>query len=315
MPAEALPKRPTRIIARPAAPSSNDAAMPSRRRRRLGAGATARSAAIGGTRVERMAGTSEASRVTTIPTSSETITVRDSITRPVVGRSISNASSRALSSIATRKPPPIPTSAPIRPIASASITTSARIWRREAPSVRSIPNSETRWATVIEKVLKIRNEPTRIAMKAKTSRKICRKLRFSRISSEPRSALSCAVSTLTPAGISARDPPFQGVRRDSLGRRDRDLVEAADLVGQPLRHRQRHLGDAGAAEGGAAEPREADQAEGAGAALADQLDLFSQLHAGRFGGRPVERGFVRPARPVPFDVGERLERGRAASRR
>ena len=64
-----------------------------------------------------------------------------------------------------------------------------------------MPNSVTRWATVIEKVLKIRKEPTRIAMKAKTSRKICRKLRFSRISSEPRSAFSLAVSTLTPAGI------------------------------------------------------------------------------------------------------------------
>ena len=65
-----------------------------------------------------------------------------------------------------------------------------------------MPNSLTRWATVIEKVLKIRKEPTRIAMKAKTSRKICRKLRLSRISSELRSAFSSAVSTLTPGGTS-----------------------------------------------------------------------------------------------------------------
>ncbi len=89
------------------------------------------------------------------------------------------------------KPKAIPTSAPNSPIASASLSTEERIWRREAPSVRSIPNSLTRWATVIEKVLKIRKEPTKTAMKPKTSRKVCRKLRLSRISSEPRSALSC----------------------------------------------------------------------------------------------------------------------------
>ena len=79
--------------------------------------------------------------------------------------------------------------------------TVVRIWRREAPSVRSIPNSATRWATVIEKVLKIRKEPTKTAMKPKTSRKVCRKLRLSRISSELRSALSLPVSTRTPDGI------------------------------------------------------------------------------------------------------------------
>ena len=38
--------------------------------------------------------------------------------------------------------------------------------------MRSIPNSLTRWATVIEKVLKIRKEPTKTAMKPKTSRKV-----------------------------------------------------------------------------------------------------------------------------------------------
>ena len=93
--------------------------------------------------------------------------------------------------------------APTSPIATASIRTELRIWRREAPIVRSIPNSLTRWATVIENVLKIRKEPMKTAMKPKTSRKVCRKPRLSRISSEPRSAFSCAVSTRTPAGISA----------------------------------------------------------------------------------------------------------------
>ena len=110
-----------------------------------------------------------------------------------------------------RKPAAIPISAPISPIASASISTELRIWRREAPSVRSIPNSLTRWATVIEKVLKIRKEPTKTAMKPKTSRKVVRKLRLSRISSEPRSAFSLAVSTRTPPGISAAIRRFSAV--------------------------------------------------------------------------------------------------------
>ena len=129
-------------------------------------------AAIGGTRVERTAGTRDEARVTTTPTSRETITVLASRTRPVVGRSIPNATNSDLSMSATRKPPAIPTSAPTSPIATASTTTVERIWRREAPSVLSIPNSVTRWATVIEKVLKIRKAPTKSAMKAKTSRKV-----------------------------------------------------------------------------------------------------------------------------------------------
>ncbi len=173
------------------------------RRRRLGAGLKACIAAIGGTLVERSAGTREATKVTTTPTIRATITVRVSSARPVVGRSTPNASSRAFSASAATKPPKMPTIAPTRPIATASTRTEARIWRREAPIVRSIPNSLTRWATVIENVLKIRKEPMNTAMKPKTSRKVCRKPRLSRISSDPRSAFSCAVSTRTPAGISA----------------------------------------------------------------------------------------------------------------
>ena len=81
----------------------------------VGVGAKARRAAIGGTRVERSAGISEETKVTTTPTISETMTVRDSITRPVVGRSIPIASKRALSRSAMRKPPTIPMIAPTQP--------------------------------------------------------------------------------------------------------------------------------------------------------------------------------------------------------
>ena len=41
---------------------------------------------------------------------------------------------------------------------------------REAPSVRSVANSRVRWATVIDRVLKITNAPTSSAMPPKPSR-------------------------------------------------------------------------------------------------------------------------------------------------
>ena len=110
----------------------------------------------------------------------------------------------------------MPAIAPSRPIAAASITTEARIWRREAPSVRSSPNSATRWATVIEKVLKIRKAPTKTATKPKTSRMVCRKPRLSWIFSELRSAFSLAVSTLIEAGISRSIRRFSRVAETPL---------------------------------------------------------------------------------------------------
>jgi hypothetical protein len=95
----------------------------------------------------------------------------------------------------------MPTIAPMTPIAIASDRTVMRICGREAPRVRSMPNSETRWETVIENVLKIRKAPTKTATKPNTSRIVCRKPRLSRISSELRSAFSFAVSTRADAGI------------------------------------------------------------------------------------------------------------------
>ena len=57
------------------------------------------------------------------------------------------------------------------PMTSDSRITEPRICRREAPIVRSVANSRVRWATVIEKVLKMTNAPTKSAMAPKTSRK------------------------------------------------------------------------------------------------------------------------------------------------
>ncbi len=69
---------------------------------------------------------------------------------------------------------PIPATSPmidaVTPTASASPSTLRSTWRRIAPSVRSIANSRMRWATVIEKVLKMTNAPTSTAAPANASR-------------------------------------------------------------------------------------------------------------------------------------------------
>ena len=58
---------------------------------------------------------------------------------------------------------------------NASRTTDQRIWRREAPSVRSVANSRIRCAIVIERVFAITNAPTKSAMPAKAKRMYLKK--------------------------------------------------------------------------------------------------------------------------------------------
>ena len=73
---------------------------------------------------------------------------------------------------------------------------------REAPRVRSVANSRVRWATVIDRVLKITNAPTNSAMPPKPSRKIRTKLRLSFVSFAASAASSAASSTSALAGAS-----------------------------------------------------------------------------------------------------------------
>ena len=73
-------------------------------------------------------------------------------------------------------------------------------WRREAPRARSRASSRLRWATRIEKVLTIRNDPTTSEMPAKMSRKIVRKLIASRRSSAAASASESPVTASNPSG-------------------------------------------------------------------------------------------------------------------
>ncbi len=108
----------------------------------------------------RSAGKKPASTVTAMPTPSETITVRASSTVPLSGRSAPNALNRPSSAGASAIPPNSPIAAPTIPSSSPSSTTARMICQREAPSVRSRPNSRVRWATVVEMVLKMMNAPT-----------------------------------------------------------------------------------------------------------------------------------------------------------
>ena len=127
-------------------------------------------AATGGTRVAFSAGSSAASTVTTRPTTSDTITVRGRNWMPVAGMSAPrNVLSRARRPLAISTPRPRPTSEATRATMNDSTSTEVITWRRLAPRQRSRASSRVRWATMMVKVLKIRNAPTSRATKAKAS--------------------------------------------------------------------------------------------------------------------------------------------------
>ena len=119
------------------------------------------------------------------------------MTTPLLGRSAPKALNSVRRSAAVPMPSRKPTTPPTKPSASPSLTTARQIWRRDAPRVRSSANSRMRWATVIEKVLKIRKAPTNSAMKANASRKVFRNPRLSRMSLDSLSACSWPVRTST----------------------------------------------------------------------------------------------------------------------
>ncbi len=107
----------------------------------------------------RSAGARLDSSVTTVPRTIATTIVRPAITSAVLGRSKPISPSRPASSGASPIPANRPSTEPASPISSASSTTACRICRRDAPIVRSIPNSRVRCATVIVKVLKMTKAP------------------------------------------------------------------------------------------------------------------------------------------------------------
>ena len=162
-----LAKMPTEMAATEAAITTTAVFSEWAAKREGGSVEPSRTAAIGGTRVARSAGMMLASSVITVPSASETRTVRSENTIPASGSSPPSA----LSSLASPSPAKSPTTEASSPITRPSITTERMTCLREAPSVRSVANSRVRWATVIDRVLKITNAPTNSAIPPKPSRK------------------------------------------------------------------------------------------------------------------------------------------------
>jgi hypothetical protein len=166
---------PASSAATPAAVTSAPSTM---RRLRKPVGANAVSgwrAATGGTRVALRAGTTAASTVMITPTASDTITVRGWNWVAVAGMSAPrNPLSRARRPLAMSRPRPRPTSEATTATISDSSSTEFITWRRLAPRQRSRASSRVRWATMMVKVLKIRNAPTSRDTKAKASRAVPR---------------------------------------------------------------------------------------------------------------------------------------------
>ena len=170
-----MTNRPSRTRANPSSPSAADAGVRHRARRPGGSVTPSRTAAIGGTRVALMAGLKLAITVTRMPTTSATTIVLDCSRRPAFGSvnpNLPNSQNRSLASPRPRKRPITDASTAIT---IDSISTARRIWRRDAPIVRSVANSRVRCAIVIESELAITKEPTKSAIPPKASRNVCRK--------------------------------------------------------------------------------------------------------------------------------------------
>ena len=163
-------------------------------------------AATGGTRVALSAGISAARVVTIRPTSSDTTTVRSWNWTPVVGMSAPRKPlSRALRPLAMSTPRPRPTREATRATITDSSSTELITWRRLAPRQRSRASSRVRWATMMVKVLKIRNPPTSRATKAKASSAVDRnRPRVSLMDAAVSSASSWPVSTSYLGSTAAR---------------------------------------------------------------------------------------------------------------
>ncbi len=241
--------------------------------------------------------------------------VRVAITVPESGRSIPSALNSAPIAGANPIPASKPTIEATSPMTNASRTTEVTIWRRLAPSVRSIANSRVRWATVIEKVLKIRNAATNSATPAKISSAVFRKPMNSPTSSRWDWTFSAPVSTSTESGSAAvrLAASRSGVVPGDGG--DGDLVELALLAGDPLRLGQGEHGDRRAAERvDVAEGRDPDQRVLLGRLLAGDLDRVADREALVVGRRLVDHDLVVGLRRRALDVGERVEALAARSR-
>ena len=127
--------RPPRIATTTASAGMN------RAKRDGGSTAPSCSAAIGGTRVARVAGITAESTVTTMPTARAMTTVRGCSTRPLRGMSKPAAWNTWLTPAATPSPAKSPITEARTPMTSASPVMLQSTCARDAPSARSIANS------------------------------------------------------------------------------------------------------------------------------------------------------------------------------
>ena len=222
--------------------------MRKRAKRDSGSVAPSRTAAIGGTRVARSAGRRLAKSVTRMPTRSETTIVRVSKSRPLFGRVKPAASKSQKRSDASPRPRKSPITEAGMPTTSASITIEPSTWRREAPRVRTVANSRVRCAIVIESEFAITKLPTKRAMPANASRKPCRNVMNSFVSAASSLACSGPVCTCVFGGRTALMLRTSCSSVVSAGGGDRDLVELALLLEEPLCRRQVEAGEGGAAD-------------------------------------------------------------------
>ena len=131
-----------------------------------------------------------------------TTIVRVATTVPPAGNSTPSALKSALRPFARPSPSTSPRMDAINPTTNASSITTLRTCRLEPPIVRSVANSRTRCAMVIESVLAMTKLPTNRAMNPKPSRNFCTTpvdLLMSLISED---FLACEVSTLAVGGSS-----------------------------------------------------------------------------------------------------------------
>uniref|UniRef100_A0A6J7NAZ0 Unannotated protein n=1 Tax=freshwater metagenome TaxID=449393 RepID=A0A6J7NAZ0_9ZZZZ len=112
--------------------------------------ASSRSAATGGTLLDRIAGRSADAAVTSKPTHSVVTTVLPRRLTPVDGRSTPAALSRLRRPTARPTPETSPIREPTRPITNASTSSAKVTCLRLAPTARSSAFSRRRCATVIE---------------------------------------------------------------------------------------------------------------------------------------------------------------------
>ena len=228
-----------------------------------------------------------------MPTISGTMIAAAGTTTPDCGSSKPIALKAPVTSWTKPNPSAMPAIEARIPSSSASSTTLASTCREEAPSVRSIPNSRVRWATVIENVLKIRKAPTNTEIPANDEQRVVRKREAVLDVGASSSAACCSpVFARTSAGSAAliRSRSSSGV--DPLGGLDVDLVVAL-LAGDPLDLVHREDGEARAAERHpGAEPADPRERVVLGALEAADRDRVADLVALLLGGDRVDRDLV-----------------------